>query len=265
MKLVEKFVNDGALQLTIREVQDLGRSKSFWIGLLCVVAVLAVSAPFDSGEEFNVWQRVIYWLGISVATFFPAMLVIGTLSRRFQSAGQSGLTANLLAGVVSGVPVGIIVFCINSYIAGNDDGELKDITRLIGLCTPIATAVAGLQYLLSRGAVNPADVSGGDFAPPLLKRVNHSIRGPILSLQSQDHYVEVVTGLGSELILMRLADAIDEVSTDGMQVHRSWWVARDAVAELARSDGRHELRLKDGRQVPVSRANQKTVAAWLQH
>jgi DNA-binding LytR/AlgR family response regulator len=42
-------------------------------------------------------------------------------------------------------------------------------------------------------------------------------------------------------------------------VHRSWWVARDAVVEAERGDGRAILTLKGGAKVPVSRTYAKTL------
>ena len=39
----------------------------------------------------------------------------------------------------------------------------------------------------------------------------------------------------------------------GMQVHRSWWVARAAIIDARRGDGRATLTLKDGTEAPVSR------------
>ncbi len=54
--------------------------------------------------------------------------------------------------------------------------------------------------------------------------------------------------------LMRLSDAIAELQgIEGAQVHRSWWVARTAIVEAVRGDGRATLTLKDGAEVPVSR------------
>jgi len=46
-------------------------------------------------------------------------------------------------------------------------------------------------------------------------------------------------------------DAIEGI--EGAQVHRSWWIARDAITEAERGDGRATLTLKDGVTVPVSR------------
>ena len=69
----------------------------------------------------------------------------------------------------------------------------------------------------------------------------------------QDHYVEVHTAAGSELLLLRFRDALREVEgVDGLQVHRSHWVARNAVArvERRRGGGRVALRLVNGSKVP---------------
>ena len=53
---------------------------------------------------------------------------------------------------------------------------------------------------------------------------------------------------------MRLSDALDELQgLEDAQTHRSWWVARDAVRDVARGDGLATLTLDGGIAVPVSR------------
>jgi len=52
---------------------------------------------------------------------------------------------------------------------------------------------------------------------------------------------------------------------EGLQVHRSWWVARRAIAGVER-DGRNlRLKLIDGETAPVSRASvaKLRAAGWL--
>ncbi|MEZ5790290.1 MAG: LytTR family DNA-binding domain-containing protein [Nitratireductor sp.] len=79
-----------------------------------------------------------------------------------------------------------------------------------------------------------------------------------MSLQAQDHYVRVTTTRGSEMILIRLADAENELGTGlGERVHRSWWVAKGHASRLERSNGRMELILSNGTSVPVSRSYRK--------
>ena len=55
-------------------------------------------------------------------------------------------------------------------------------------------------------------------------------------------------------LLLRLADAIAETDgVEGLQVHRSHWVARRAISGLLRGRGKVALWMSDGAVVPVSR------------
>ncbi len=76
----------------------------------------------------------------------------------------------------------------------------------------------------------------------------------IVAIEGEDHYVRVHTSLGRHLLLMRFSDALKELKTlDGLQTHRSWWVARTAVTAVKRGNGRATLRLATGLEAPVSR------------
>ena len=65
--------------------------------------------------------------------------------------------------------------------------------------------------------------------------------------------------------VLPLADALAELEgLEGAQTHRSWWVARDAVRDVARGDGRATLTLDGGLSVPVSRRHARALraASW---
>lgn len=71
---------------------------------------------------------------------------------------------------------------------------------------------------------------------------------------------EVTTEKGKALVLMRLSDAIRETPpTPGLQIHRSHWVAVDAVARTVRTGDKLLVELKDGRRLPVSRSYTRDV------
>ena len=98
-----------------------------------------------------------------------------------------------------------------------------------------------------------------------MQQLDDSIRGQLLYLKAELHYLLVVTDKGKALLLYNLKDAIDELSgVVGMQVHRSWWVAADAVQSMQRNGRQGELALKGGQVVPVSRNRVKAVASWLE-
>ncbi len=82
----------------------------------------------------------------------------------------------------------------------------------------------------------------------------------------EDHYLRIHTALGSDLILLRLRDALGELGPGrGRQVHRSWWVAEGAIASVDRTAGRLVLVLRNGLRVPVSKTYRDQVkeSGWL--
>ncbi len=88
----------------------------------------------------------------------------------------------------------------------------------------------------------------------------------VYAVSAEDHYLRVHTSAGETMVLMRLADAVRELAAlEGQQTHRSWWVAKQGLADVAKGDGKVTLKLKSGVEAPVSRTYQKAVkdAGWL--
>lgn len=114
--------------------------------------------------------------------------------------------------------------------------------------------------LVSPAAETPDD----DVPPPLLTRLPQSERGPIVALQSEDHYVRIYTDAGEGMALLRLCDAIELAQpTTGMQVHRSSWVAHTAIQNFRRTGHTGSLYLTNGLEVRVSRSYCRDVEEWL--
>jgi hypothetical protein len=121
-------------------------------------------------------------------------------------------------------------------------------------------AVAESVAVAIDGAVRVADA---DRLPRLVQRLEPALQTALVSVSVRDHYVEVVTRTGRSNLLMRLSDAIRETEgVDGMQVHRSHWVARSAVRGLCRDRGRAHLLLTDGSVLPVSRNHRAGLDIW---
>lgn len=121
----------------------------------------------------------------------------------------------------------------------------------------ISLIVTSAAYLLD--LLKDKDTADNDDRDPIagfLERLPVKFRtAELYAISSEDHYLRVHTSLGEELILMRLADAVRELSkVDGLQVHRSWWVAKIGVTDEKKADGRSFLILPTGTEVPVSRS-----------
>lgn len=79
--------------------------------------------------------------------------------------------------------------------------------------------------------------------------------GGLLALSAEDHYVRLHFPDRSELVRMKFSDALAAVAArDGLRVHRSHWVARDAVSGIEQSGRQCMLQLSNGLSVPVSRS-----------
>jgi hypothetical protein len=107
--------------------------------------------------------------------------------------------------------------------------------------------------LLLAAVPAPEPVTAPDVSA-FAERIPSHLGSDLLAIASEDHYLRVMTSQGSDLILMRLGDALRELDpARGMQVHRSWWVAFEAVAGSRRDNGKLVLVLSNGQAVPVSR------------
>jgi hypothetical protein len=131
---------------------------------------------------------------------------------------------------------------------------------VLAMVLPVGTAYLMVERRLLRPPADAAPASEAPApataaAPPkLLARLSPRLGADILALQGEDHYVRVHTPLGSELLLMRLGDAIDELEgLAGERVHRSWWVAPHAVTAVRANGRRLSLTLTNGAEVPVTR------------
>jgi DNA-binding LytR/AlgR family response regulator len=99
-----------------------------------------------------------------------------------------------------------------------------------------------------------AEAAPAVFPSALLGKLPPGIGSDIIALETEDHYLRVHAAGGSALILMRMADAVALLDPRlGAQVHRRWWVAEGAVADVRTEGQRLTLRLTDETLVPVGR------------
>ena len=97
-------------------------------------------------------------------------------------------------------------------------------------------------------------------APPLslpgeglLDRLPLAIGRQLVSISSDLHYLQVVTRRGRATVLGSLAEVESELGQRGLRIHRSHWVALDAIRRLHRNAQGWRCELQDGRSLPVSR------------
>lgn len=275
-----------ARQSTLREWQAHFASQRLWATFAIVVFVFTVTGPFGTLERLNGWMRFGYWLVLQAAAWLTAMtaalLVRRIFAERVQSIPLHLAASSLPAGVLIAAEVELVNYVFFGLLpdARSWAANLVVSVPLCALISLLAALTApstepALSVPPAPGpltgdaaedpvAVAAASAPSGGSAPapvlqasiPLLKRLKPENRGPLYRLAAEDHYTRIVTAAGSELLLLRFADALAELGTaSGLKVHRSHWVADEAVVELQRDGQRALLILKDGSEVPVSRSH----------
>lgn len=253
---------------------SLLRGAAICVGLGIMFAWLGV---YETGE-IPFPERVAYWTVLMAVGFGATTVVNPLVFDRWMPAAHPALQIAVVACLISlPITAGLTIIEFMS------DGTLSSPTWLwvqFGFVLVISVLMTAAGWTLDRlrrqsGApapgqsVAPAQTPPQTVTPALLfgDRLPAKFRAAqIYAVSAEDHYLRVHTSAGETMILMRLADAIRELAAlEGMQTHRSWWVARQGLAETAKGDGRVTLKLKSGAEAPVSRTYLKAVkdAGWL--
>ncbi len=228
-----------------------------------VGAVLGVLGPFGSYLNDGPLMRIGYW----VVMFVISGLVYGLTIRRVR---PMAVRARVPAWVWLPATVAVLNLPLSTLSRLAATALWPELERLVDPLEWFAQSLlVSLAYtsvfvfLRFRSALGPGAQVRAEPSP---RDTSVRIRDDLLCLQMEDHYVRVHTPDGSRLLLMPLGQAMAEASgIEGLRVHRSWWVARHAVAAV-RSEGRNfRLVLTNGIEAPVARAEVATLraAGWL--
>ncbi|MCB1448235.1 MAG: LytTR family transcriptional regulator [Rhizobiaceae bacterium] len=269
-------MSDSTLQSALRQMRVVGRSPRLWLTFGAVVLLFAVTAPFGT-EKIAFIPRLAYWLSLHAASWSIALTFAlggGTLLR---SLVGNLLARMLLGSLIAALPIGLVVALLELAWFGTPP-DLPGYIREVAVSLPLCGIFCVLSYLTMSGAPSageaqmeehmagdPREIAAAEpEQPALLRRLRPQNRGRLLHISVADHYSMVRTSGGSELILLRFSDTIREVGlVDGMQVHRSHWVARDFVLSIRSAGGKVILALGDGSEIPVSRTFAASARRWL--
>ncbi len=249
--------------------------------LAASILALALLGPFGTFREMGFAVRLAYWGGL-IATGWSMFELVLLVARRVLPNLERTWPLMLAAAFLTvSIVQTLVVALLESRLRGEDFLTPAGLAEHYGYVLVITMLVSALPVWLElrdHGVVGhqppapPEPISAGeptgDRPAPFLDRIPAKLGRDLLALEMEDHYVRVHTALGSDLILMRMRDAVAELAgLDGRQVHRSYWVAASAVAAVERKpDGKLSLRLTNGLLVPVSRTHAPSVraAGWVE-
>lgn len=238
------------MHLTLRELQTMVFDKRSLA--ICVTAVLicTIAAPFGT-HEAPVALRAVYWTMCIFSASVMSSAII-TSAHRSKTLDVLPLWAKSPVGALAfaAVYAGVLV-ALTRLFFGNAP-SIPGYIELFFYSAPIAVAVAIIVDLFrAEAAPETASTSPSDR---FFKRLKPALGRDLICLSMQDHYVEVKTELGAQLVLMRFADALEELADQpGWRIHRSHWVAEGGVANVRREGGKTFIVTTDDNELPVSR------------
>ncbi|MGI9509307.1 MAG: LytTR family DNA-binding domain-containing protein [Geminicoccaceae bacterium] len=106
----------------------------------------------------------------------------------------------------------------------------------------------------------PGSAAQGRNPSPLARRFPEIAGQTLFAIEADEHYVRLHTDAGSKHVLYRFRDALKDVEElPGLRVHRSWWVAEEAMDGLEPAGSGASLRLQGGLSAPVSQTYRREV------
>ncbi|PVM86819.1 histidine kinase [Caulobacter radicis] len=234
--------------------------------LVAIGLVMGFLGPFAS-ERAPVVQRYVYWMICMVGGGLIGIGVDAVLSRFVPATWPRVIVVSVLMTPL----VSLFVLTTEHLVMG---GAFKPhgYVRLLWQVWPISLAVMVVRALAWRRAVARVETRTV-IAPPLpqaeavfRRRLSAKRRGArLIAVEAHDHYLKVHTDAGVEMITLRFSEALEELAqAHGWRVHRSWWIAAEAVEAVRWRRGAGEVSLAGGLVAPVSRTHAPVLkdAGW---
>lgn len=266
-------VSPTAPLLSPKEASFGARHRRGFVIAAIVGLLLNFVGALDTGG-LPLLQRLAYW---EILMLSGAMIGLG-VSEAVEKWGRLRAKPSLempLIAVLIALPLTFMVVGTSSLFFETPPPSPQALLVMFGITFFISLVMTALNYFIHwpgkvvAGTPQPIQAPQPEaITTRFADRLPLSVRAAkIIALEAEDHYLRVhLEGGQSTLILMRLSDAIAELPADtGAQTHRSWWVAKDAVRGVTKSDGRATLALDAQLEAPVSRSFYKALndAGWL--
>lgn len=247
-----------------------------WAGL---TGVFSFGGPLGTLESLHFENRFLLWAGVCSGMIALTAVIGAGLLRH-----PSGMIRRVERVLTAGVVALAVLVPIRVFAEGGTGGSLPIVSARLPETTgflfltalllvtlrqvsppvmsaPALAPVAPAEAEPSEGPIAEAEAAPQAVLPRVVARLEPPLQGRLLSLTGRDHYVDVRTCAGTGSILMRFSDAMAEVAPiEGARIHRSHWVAWDAIEGVEKDGNKLFLRVA-GQRLPVSRSYREALVA----
>lgn len=261
--------------------EELRRGLLYFVGVPLIIGVLFGWIRASRTGAWDLLPSIGYWVAISFAGWILCDLGSRLAGRVLRPRGAPlwvvlALGGGLIQPALFPVNSAIAEFFQSNFVPAALHAPLPELrwaaaikSLVPGLAIWVSVNLAMLHLLgvprygyrpRPQPGFVPADVQAIALPakPTFMARVPAELGEKLLALSAEEHYLRVTTDRGSTHVLYRMSDAVRELAGwPGLQVHRSHWVARDAVVRAERHNGQVSLVLRNGVKIPVSRSFRK--------
>lgn len=232
------------------------------------------------GSEFR--NLALFWFGPVTVGWLQMILITRGIRVTFGADNHPGWALLIASAMIGAIPLTFQVrWLVEAIVAPQQSLPAPWVTYL-NICV-INIVFSLIQFLMIERwplfqvsgddkKVEPEPESAAETSNAsapyvgMLRRRPDGLNGVIRYMHMEDHYLRVATNEGSGLALHRMSDAVEDLSaSDGMQVHKSWWVSHGSVKEIRNQSRRKVIVTRDGTEIPVGRTFEKAMraAGWI--
>lgn len=259
----------GGMGAEVENLRTAAGARRFLIDVAVLSAIgllMGVLGPFGS-EIMPTHLKYGYWLAVILGGGLIGVGLDETLGRRLSPTWRRVIVVSVLM-----TPAVSLFVLLTAHLMLGQYVDVRGYMRLLSQVFVISLPIMAVHALVWRGPQVRVETRTV-IEPPLpqaeaafRRRLSAKRRAArLIAVEAHDHYLRVHTDAGEELITLRFADALAELShAHGYQTHRSWWVAADVIEAVRWRRGQGEARLAGGVTAPVSRthASRLKEAGW---
>lgn len=263
---------------------DMAREKTFLASALSLIMLFTLLEP-DETANYSIPMSLLFWtchVGAGLAILYLASYWI----RNKVNSKLSPFTLVSISGLIGAVLCAPIYTWFDVIFPSVDEVSMSGLDSLEHTSMIWALLVEftemGPIFLASWFVVNiplltrkhrassneNMNTSGGNLEElqeddesknMLLDKLPSVIGRDIVSVSSDLHYINIETAKGKALILGSIKTVAEAFQNEGIQVHRSHWVAYKHVSKLHINGDKAYCLTTTGNKIPVSRSKRKAV------
>ena len=257
--------------LTRRELRSVYANYYTVVFWVLIISVLVLLDLHGFAERVSVAAQVVYTSSLAVLTFMLYYLFCEIGIKLSQRYVRFFLIFPLVGFASMTFATYFVEFGMSGYFGGRISLENAASKLPVNLILTLVVETFFLTFVLpvTYRSKKSVAINDGSKAKPACE--TFIVAGEtyfcdqLVSVSSQDHYVRIQTKDNENLVRARLSDLIGQLNCqNGIQPHRSHWVARQAVVGMMTRDGHKCLKLRNGNTIPIARGRLVDVQEWLE-